>query len=138
MGVAASMATNKKTTKLETEAHSEAQRVFREKHYTKEMTANLKKLKAIRDGTPEKGMKCPHCEEYITLKIALPSWVKNQIEAIKAIARHLGGLQAERETKASAVADAAAEVSPLDKKLTSKDEAELDAYINNENSKMVS
>lgn len=112
---------------------------FRKRHFHK-LDESMKALDKIIKAKGIQVRKCPHCGERVEFNLEGPGFTKNKIEAIKARARHLGALQPEKETKATASAQAAAATkveNPLDRTLTQEELDELDAYIDNENSKMV-
>lgn len=71
---------------------------WRRKHF-KEMDIDIAKLITIRDTEGEIDAKCPECKHKFIVSLNPVGLMKMQIEAIKAIARHLGVLAPEKIEK---------------------------------------
>lgn len=96
---------------------------FREDNQ-EQLQLNLDKLVAIRDQPSDLRVKCPHCKKMHSIDVSSAARDKNRIESAKGIARHLGALQPDRT--GSGATDP---TSPLDKELSTEEQASLDEFL---------
>ena len=119
--------TEKKTPAIERKAHKLALDEFRNKHFG-QLENNINTLISIRDKEHKIELSCPHCKKKSEVDFANPTVTKNRIEAIKAIARHLAGLQPEKENSATANV-VTTQAQKMEAKLSAAEEKELQAQL---------